>query len=47
MVRVNICGLLWLSKCWGYTKCVMHRVGADFARPRKARQPPSVTRVDK
>jgi len=27
------------------TKCVVHRVGADFARRRETRQPPSVTRM--
>jgi|KBSMisStaDraftv2_1062788.scaffolds.fasta_scaffold3152090_1 hypothetical protein len=46
MVRMNICGLLWLSgwKGWG-TKCVVHHVGENFARRRETRQPPSVARM--
>ena len=47
MVRLDIGGLLWLSERWGLsTKCVVHRVGADFARRSETRQPPSLIKMD-
>ena len=45
MVRVNICGLLWLSG-WKDGSAMRDALRAqNFARRRKSRQPPSVIRM--
>jgi hypothetical protein len=46
MVRMNMCGLLWLSGWQGWIRNAWRIAWEDFARRGESRQPPSVINMN-